>query len=56
MAHAQNALPHMRRERSIRRRDLLEPHRTAEPIEKTHPVAEDVRREMNQNLVAESGL
>ncbi len=39
-------VPHVRRERTIRRRDFLEPHGTAEMIERPQAVAEQVGSEM----------
>jgi hypothetical protein len=42
--------------RTISDRDFLEPHRTTETIKEPHAVAEEIGRDMNQDLIAESGL
>jgi hypothetical protein len=56
LAGLQYAVPHVRRERTIGGRDLLETHRATQMIEEPDAVAEQVGCEMDQNLVAESGL
>jgi hypothetical protein len=45
----------MRREGTISGRDFLELHRPAEMIKEPYALAEEVGREMNQDLIAESG-